>query len=383
MRNIRAIVFIDESVGTSRLQSAVEAVLSGLDSTFESVVCRLGRSVIPREVIEHRKDGPIFIFLSQHTELDWLKDELLHEGLSNKICILCSFIEEEERYEKSSGSIHRDGYRLVIMQEGRDMQVFITQLLSELRSVERELLLHPERYVPTGQLTVESLEPYDVLSARKQVRVDPTGHGYIEFEWEIFVTGEGFEGTTHYFGLDSSVPRDQTIPPIEEMLALPLRARHDKATFDCALLWSTDRDLTMSPIELTDQSTERYRVVRFLFLPPPSPGSIIRFAWSWAHPAVFVKHGTDASSFRCIRDFAKLDLVCRFEHADAATPICFSHDGEPALQIVNPAGVDQAHIHGVGRRSLNFTQYSWRFEGAQLNSKYIVRWQLPSNNQPS
>jgi hypothetical protein len=373
VKETRTYLFVDPGLVDSRLYSTVEAIVNGLGADVKTVTTQLRQGAVPPEVSAHKSEGPLFIIITEDAPPAWMSHPEAEDMLSNKLVIVC-VRRSAPAHEVWTG--HFD--HVVEMINGENVSKFVASFLRTLEKAKETLLTSPESYTPIYRKTAESQEPYEVMSALKKVQVSPFGYGNIEFEWEIRILGSGFQGTTHYFGLNEHVPPSEKVPSLAELLRE--EAPNGNPTFRCAMLASSQEPLAINPIELTEQSTSRYCAIRFVFTPAPLQGTVIRFAWSWSHPSVFSRHGEDSSCFHCLRDFKRLDLIYRFERLRMDECVRFAPQGEPVARIINSAGVFQAQFPGSGQEHLNFVQYRWRFQEARTNSRFIIKWNLASRS---
>lgn len=370
VEKVRSVLFVHEDIADDTSYRLLKTALRGLELDFEAIPTNLKQANPPDELIGRQQEGPLFcLFIEEHELPEWLLLPISEEIFANKLVLFVvpeqgsALLELKKRFEY-----------VVSIQE--DPVNFLRDIFSSLHDMKQKLLWNPTQFTPRDRITSEMQQPYDVLSATKDVVIGPDGHGYIEFVWEILITGSGFKGTTHYFGLDEHVPPDEMLPSFQELLSAPPSARFNGASFHCRVLGSTPDRFKANAIEIARESTPRVKAVKLVFTPEPRPNAWVKFAWSWSYAKLFVTEREDASGFHCLRDFRDLHLRYRFSHPDIRRCVKFDNLQQPTVKVINAAGLFQGQWSATPRRNLHSTEYRWHFQAAPANSRFVVSWSL-------
>jgi len=366
----RSVLFVHEDIAGDSSCRLLEIALKGSGFDVEAIPTNLKQANPPDELIRRQQQGPLFCFLMGEHELpEWLLLPIAEAIFENKLVLFAV-----PEHGSALQELKKHFAYVVSIQE--DPVYFLRDVFSSLHDIKEKFLWNPAQFTPKDKVTGEMQQPYNVLAATKDVVIGPDGHGYIEFVWEILITGNNFKGTTHYFGLDKHVPSNEVLPSFQKLLSAPQSARFNGASFHCRVLTSMPDQLTVNAIEIAGDSTPRVKAVRLIFTPEPRPNTWVKFAWSWSYPNLFVTEGEDESSFHCLRNFRDLHLTYHFEHPDIRRCVTFQKLQQPTIKVINPTGLFQAQWPGTPRQNLHCTEYRWRFQAAPANSKFIVRWSL-------
>ncbi len=267
-------------------------------------------------------------------------------------------------------------YRDVAIYDSSNHEQLLQSLLQYLQEAKVELAADPLAYVPLAKRSTETREPYDVLSVHKDVTVSPSGHGYIETTHCIQVLDDGFEGTSHYFGLNEYTPPEIHLPSLLELMEKSVSKRFTDESFSYRLLAPLDRGIYMSAIEVEHESGSRTKVFKFSFSPTVEKGTIIRFAWSWSHPSIFNQRGEDESCLTCSRHYGEVGLGLTFLRNTGETAWPFSDNGSPILRTTNPVGIDLGSVTPKCTVLLHGIRFGWEIFEAEQNSRLAIHWRL-------
>jgi len=320
--------------------------------------------VSPDLVRDHARRVPLLVaFLDPLSNtINWLKEAVL--GSTYLVVVGCpSLAPETVPCQKCVAVAELD--------PGEDAGLQILRLLAAAR---REFETNPAPYLPLDARTTETREPYTVLNVSKQVIISPTGHGRIDFTYEIVVRGEEFVGSSHYFGLTPEAPADAVLPPLEQLINRPLWDLSLGQGFAYRLLYSTRDETRMDIMEVQSESTSRNKVLRCIFAPRPSVNQILKYAMAWAHPSVFTVRGPDTSALRCAHNYEHLELSLMFLHERSTSVETFEPGKEPILNVYNPLEIRVAQLPSRAERLMNGTRYSWDLTSLASHTRLVAEW---------
>jgi len=251
---------------------------------------------------------------------------------------------------------------------------FVLDVVQAMATASAELRAHPGRYVPLAKRTTEAREPYRVLHMSKEAIISPTGHGLVDFSYELRIEGDGFSGTSHFFGLTDEAGADASLPPITQLMNRPAIDRFLGQSFSYRLLSPNDGAMRMNAVEVLEESTRRRKVLRFLFSPQPHVGQVIKYAMSWSHPGLYAVHGLDTSALKCPHDFEHIDISHLFLSDRTEPATVFERDGEPTLHVYNPLDMHIAQLTSTRTTTIRGLRYSWSLSGLVSHSTAVAEW---------
>jgi len=366
---IRASIIIDQVLEQSPISTIIETITraSGYVPHVLSVDCK--DSNTRSEIVSESINSPLVVLAFREEIPQWLQ-KLDQQTFRNSEVIVVM-----DEASSSLASLQRALNRLVVYSSS-EPQAILEPLARSLAEAKEALAMQPLNYVPLSRRTTEAREPYDVFCVRKEVTISPSGHGRIETKHTIRVLDDGFEGTSHYFGLNEYTPGAIELPSLRELLHHSVEERYSGRSFSYRLLSPSEGDLYMSVVEIEHESQPRTKVFRFLFSPEVKKGTLLRFAWSWSHPGVFNPHGEDASTLRCAREYQEVSVGLTFLRESRSASWPFADGGSPILERKNAVGMELGSLMPRQETLLHGTRFEWRLFSEQENTTLSARWRL-------
>lgn len=266
-----------------------------------------------------------------------------------------------------------------------DFAGLVTELKKKVDLVVEELGGVGTRVAMSGLAEDFGNPEFRLPEVTKEVWVGPTGHGVILFRNELECLVAGRRSIRLRIGLNSFVPPDVRLPPLDEMMS---RGRNlwQQPVLRVQMLApptvSGDFDLKCHEEKRGpdgdgnghDSGREKY--LRVAFNTPLEKGWRVKYAWGWSFPGLYLpstRKGKDGSHYRPDHPVQKLEYRLHLPGRCHGTRFL----QVPRFSVHNAYGMLQPALAAARREEdIEYFTYAWCANDLQAGSQCRVEWEL-------